>query len=48
MWSSKFLVEVVMKFGVLLAVARNETRKNPRNPASCSIPIGAFDANKTY
>ena len=43
MWSSN-LVEVAMKFGVLLAVPRNETRKNPRNPASCSVLIGAFDA----
>ena len=27
MWSSNFLVEVAMKFGVLLAVPRNEARK---------------------
>ena len=31
MWSSNFLVEVAMKFGVLLAVLWNEARKSPRN-----------------
>ena len=30
-----FLVEVVAKFGVLLAIMRNEARKSPRNVASC-------------
>ena len=40
------LVEVAVKFGVLLVVSRNEARKSLRNPASCSILIGAFDARK--
>ena len=44
MWSSNSLVEVAMKFGVLLAVPRNEARKSPRNPASCSTLTCAFDA----
>ena len=43
MWSSNFLVEVTMKFGVLLVVPRNEARKSPRNPASCSTLTCAFD-----
>ena len=46
MWSSNFLVGVAMKFGVLLAVLRDEARKNPRSPASYSVLIGAFDATK--
>ena len=40
----KFLVEVVMKFGVLLIVPRNEARKNHRILASCSILTCAFNA----
>ena len=44
MWSSTFLVEVTMKFGVLLVVPRNEARKNPINPASCSTLTCVFDA----
>ena len=46
MWSSNFLVEVTVGFGVLLAVVRNEARKSPRNPASRSVLKGAFDAKK--
>ena len=37
-----------MKFGVLLAVPRNGARKSPRNLASCSILIGAFDTRQFY
>ena len=37
MWSSNFLIEVAMKVGVLLAVLRNEVRKNPKNCASCLV-----------
>ena len=43
MWSSNFLVEVAMKCGVLLAIPRNEARKSPRKPTSCSKLMGAFD-----
>ena len=39
MWSSNFVVEVVVKFGVLLAIPRNE-----RNLASCSVLTCAFCA----
>ena len=46
MWSSNFSVEVAVKFGVLLVVLRNETRKNPSNLASCSVLTCAFDAKK--
>ena len=46
MWSSNFLVEAVVKFGVLLAAPRNEARKNPRNLASCPVLTNAFDAKK--
>ena len=46
MWSSNFIIEVEVKFGVLLAIPRNEARKNPRNHASCSSLTGAFDAKK--
>ena len=46
MWSSNFVVEVTMKFGVLLPVTMNEARKSPRNPASCSILKGVVDATK--
>ena len=46
MWSSDFLVEVTVRFGVLLAIVRNEARKSPRNPASRSVLKGAFDAKK--
>ena len=35
-----------MNFGLLLAVPRNEARKNPRKPASCSVMSCAFDAKK--
>ena len=48
MWSSNFLVEVAVKFGVLLAVGRNEARKNPINPTSCLVLTCAFDAKKHY
>ena len=41
-----FLVEVAVKFGALLTVPRNKTRKSPRNPTSCLVLIGAFDAKK--
>ena len=43
-WSSNFLVEIPVKFGVLLAVPRNEARKSPRNYASCAVSTCAFDA----
>ena len=46
MWSSNLLVEVAVKFGLLLAVPRNEARKSPRNPSSCSVMIGELDAKK--
>ena len=46
MWSSNLLVEVAMKFGVLLALPRNEVRKSPRNLASCYVLTCASDANK--
>ena len=46
MWSSNFVVEVTMKFGVVLLVTMNEARKNPRNPASCQILKGVVDAIK--
>ena len=46
MWSSNFLVEVAVKFGVLLAVPRNEARKSMRNPTSCLVLTCAFDAKK--
>ena len=42
----KFLTEVVVKFGVLLDVPRNEARKNLRNLASCSVLTSDFDAKK--
>ena len=42
----KFLTEVVVKFGVLLDVPRNEARKNLRNLASCSVLTSNFDAKK--
>ena len=44
-WSSNSLVEVVVKFGVLLATPRNEARKSPRNLASYLVLTGAFNAN---
>ena len=46
MWSSNLLVEVATKFGVLLAIQRNEARKNPRNPTSCLVLTGSFDAKR--
>ena len=46
MWSSKFLVEVAVKFGVLLAVARNEAQKSPRNPANSLVLTCVSDARK--
>ena len=46
MWSSYFLVEVAVKFGVLLAVLRNEVRKRMKNTTSCSVQTCAFDAKK--
>ena len=42
-WSSHFLVEFAMKFGVLLAVLMSEARRNPIKPASCSILTCAFE-----
>ena len=40
MWSSYFLVEVAVKFGVLLAVPRNEARKKPEKPCKlCGIDM---------
>ena len=44
MWSSNFLVEAAVKFGVLLVVPRNEA--SPRNPASCLVPTCVFNAKK--
>ena len=41
-----FLVEVDVKFGVMLGVSRNEARKNPINLSSGSVLIGSFDAQK--
>ena len=41
-----FLVEVDVKFGVMLGVSRNEVRKNPINLSSGSVLIGSFDAQK--
>ena len=32
MWSLNFLIEVAVKFGVLLAVSRNEVEKKPKKP----------------
>ena len=46
MWSSNFLVEVAAKFGVSMAVPRNEARKSTRKPASCLVLTCAFDAEK--
>ena len=46
MWNLNFLVKFALKFGVLLAVPRNEAIKNPRNPTICLILIEAFDAKK--
>ena len=48
MWSSNILVEVTVKFGVLLDVPRNEARKNPQkiNPTSCSAPTCVIDAKQ--
>ena len=46
MWSSIFLVEVDVKFGMSLAVPKNGARKNPRNPASCLVLMSACDAKK--
>ena len=46
MWSSNFLVEVAVNFGVLLIVPRNESRKSPRHPACYSVHIGAFTTTK--
>ena len=48
MWSSKFLVEVAVKFGVLLDIPTNEVRKSPRNHVSCSILKCAFNAKNIY
>ena len=48
MWGSYVLVEVVVKFGVLLVVLRNEVRKNSRNPTSCSVLTSAFNAKKQF
>ena len=42
-WSSNFSVEIAVKFGVLMAVLRNEARKSPRNPSSCSKLTCVFD-----
>ena len=44
MWSLNFLVEVDVKFGVLLATPRNGARKNLRNLASCLLLTCASDA----
>ena len=44
MWSSNFLAKVTVKFGVLLAIPRNEVRKNLRNHASCLVLTCAFEA----
>ena len=46
MWSSQLFVEVAVKFGVLLAIPRNEARQNPRNLANCSVLTSAFNAKK--
>ena len=46
MWSSNFLVEVTMKFGVSLAIPWNGVRKSQRNLASCSVLTGTFNAKK--
>ena len=48
MWTSKFLVEVAVKFGVLLDILTNEVRKSPRNHVSCSISKCAFNAKYIY
>ena len=41
-----FIVEVAMKFGVLLAILRNEAKKIPRNLASCLVLTCVFDTKK--
>ena len=46
MWSLNFLVEVAVKFGVLLTVPRNKARRIPRNPTSCTVLASAIDAQK--
>ena len=47
MWSPNFLIEVTVKFRVLLAIPRNKARKSLRNPTSCPILRCAFDAKKS-
>ena len=46
MWSLNFLVEVAMKFGLLLAVLKNKARKSLKDSGSCSILTCAFNAQK--
>ena len=46
MWSSNFLLEVAVKFGVLLDAPRNEARKNSRDLASYLVLKVAFDAKR--
>ena len=43
-----FIVEVAMKFGVLLAILRHEAKKIPRNLASCLVLTCVFDTKKVY
>ena len=42
MWSSSFLVEVAMKFNILLAVPRKGGKKKPEKP--CKL----FGTNKCF
>ena len=46
MWNLNFLPVVTVKFGVLMAILRNEARKSRRNLPSFSVVTCAFQAKK--